>query len=552
MKAFFQNRMIRMLPFLLAAVFFTFPVRAEEILSDGDENAAAEITAEADVVLSDLTEESGIFVEELPEAGAASNSCGKNLKWSFKNGVLTVSGTGAMYDYYWDNLPPWNKDGSILPKLKTVVLEEGVTSIGNYAFVDCTKLEKVTLPSTLAQIGASSFEYCSDLDAVTFPAGLKKISGSAFRFCDDLTEIRLPDGIEDFGSWTFEDCTGLKTVVIPYGVKAIGDGCFRGCTKLSSVTMYDSISSIGGYAFRGCESLKTITLPRSVKTIGQYAFHTAGLSSITIPTGVAMIDYGTFFECYSLTHIELPYTLKTVRRGAFYDCTALRTIAFTGSAADWRSISVDRDNNNWFSAARVSYIEPPVEEIVPSVVYRLTDEGSGFLRIYWRAVRGADGYQVRWSKDEKMKKGVRSASYSGCSNAIRGDLEVGSTYYAQVRVYKMEQGQRVYTFWSGKKSITLTKELETPVLQELTVRNSKIRAAGKTVGTAEGYQVRFADNPQFKHAVTASAKGKNASSYSRSGLARGKTWYVTVRTYCTGADGNRYYSRWSETMQISY
>ena len=102
MKAFFRNRMIRMLPFLLAAVFFTFPVRAEEILSDGDENAAAEITAEADVVLSDLTEESGIFVEELPEAGAASNSCGKNLKWSFKNGVLTVSGTGAT-----TQMPPW-------------------------------------------------------------------------------------------------------------------------------------------------------------------------------------------------------------------------------------------------------------------------------------------------------------------------------------------------------------------------------------------------------------------------------------------------------------
>ena len=552
MKAYFRKTLISTLTFLLSAVCCTIPGYAEEILSDGDENAVVEITAEADSVVSDLSEELGIPAEELPEAGASSNVCGKNLKWSFKNGVLTISGTGAMYDYNWENLPPWNKEGSILQKLKTVILEEGVSSIGSYAFVDCGKLERVTLPSTLEQIGASAFEYCSDLDAVSFPAGLKKICGSAFRYCDDLTEIRLPEGVEDIGTWTFEDCTGLKTVVIPYGVKAVGDGCFRGCSKLSSVTMPDSISSIGGYAFRGCESLKSISLPRSVNTIGQYAFHTAGLSSIVIPTGVAMIDYGTFFECYSLTHIELPYTLKTVRRGAFYDCTALRTIAFTGSAADWRSISVDRENNNWFSAAKVSYIEPPVEEIVPSVVYRLADEGSGFLRICWRAVRGADGYQVRWSKDAQMKKGVRSASYSGCNNAVRGDLEVGSTYYAQVRVYKMEKGQRVYTSWSGKKSITLTKELEAPVSQELVIRNNIIRAVWKPVETAEGYQVRFADNPQFKQAITASAKGKSAYSYSRSGLARGKTWYVTVRTFCTGSDGNRYYSRWSETMQISY
>ena len=547
------------------------PVCAEESLSDGDENVFEEIVreeipgseseiftalSEADLLTgTDGSEEeitgSSESMEELPLAEASSGACGKSLKWSFSNGTLTITGTGAMYDYDWENPSPWAKDASILKKMKTAVIESGVTSIGNCAFMDCSELEKITFPDTLTTVGERAFEYCTDLEEAVFP-GCKKLGYGAFRFCEDLSAVQLPEGIAEIGEWTFEGCVNLKAITLPYGIKTIPEGTFRGCSSLSTVTMYDSVVSVGKTAFRDCKALHALKLSRNINNIGQYAFHGSGLKEIAIPTGVTLIDYGTFFDCASLAKVELPYTLKEVRRGAFMDCISLKNISFTGNAAQWKAISVDRENNAYLTWAKVSYIDPPVEEIVPSVVYRLADEGSGFLRIYWRTIRGADGYQIRWSQDNTMKKGVKSASYSGCNNAVRGDLEVGGTYYAQVRVFTIEKGERVYTSWSGKKSITLTKQLASPVIRDLSLRGGKVRASWTAAEGVEGYQVRFADNAQFRSAFTASVRGGNTLSYSRSGLAAGKNWYASVRSYRVGEDGNRYYSKWSDTLQISY
>ena len=547
------------------------PVCAEESLSDGDENVFEEIVreeipgseseiftalSEADLLTgTDGSEEeitgSSESMEELPLAEASSGACGKSLKWSFSNGTLTITGTGAMYDYDWENPSPWAKDASILKKMKTAVIESGVTSIGNCAFMDCSELEKITFPDTLTTVGERAFEYCTDLEEAVFP-GCKKLGYGAFRFCEDLSAVQLPEGIAEIGEWAFEGCVNLKAITLPYGIKTIPEGTFRGCSSLSTVTMYDSVVSVGKTAFRDCKALHALKLSRNINNIGQYAFHGSGLKEIAIPTGVTLIDYGTFFDCASLAKVELPYTLKEVRRGAFMDCISLKNISFTGNTAQWKAISVDRENNAYLTWAKVSYIDPPVEEIVPSVVYRLADEGSGFLRIYWRTIRGADGYQIRWSQDNTMKKGVKSASYSGCNNAVRGDLEVGGTYYAQVRVFTIEKGERVYTSWSGKKSITLTKQLASPVIRDLSLRGGKVRASWTAAEGVEGYQVRFADNAQFRSAFTASVRGGNTLSYSRSGLAAGKNWYASVRSYRVGEDGNRYYSKWSDTLQISY
>lgn len=567
----FRKNRARVLIGMLVMLGGLSPVCAEESLSDGDENVFEEIVreeipgseseiftalSEADLLTgTDGSEEeitgSSESMEELPLAEASSGACGKSLKWSFSNGTLTITGTGAMYDYDWENPSPWAKDAFILKKMKTAVIESGVTSIGNCAFMDCSELEKITFPDTLTTVGERAFEYCTDLEEAVFP-GCKKLGYGAFRFCEDLSAVQLPEGIAEIGEWAFEGCVNLKAITLPYGIKTIPEGTFRGCSSLSTVTMYDSVVSVGKTAFRDCKALHALKLSRNINNIGQYAFHGSGLKEIAIPTGVTLIDYGTFFDCASLAKVELPYTLREVRRGAFMDCISLKNISFTGNAAQWKAISVDRENNAYLTWAKVSYIDPPVEEIVPSVVYRLADEGSGFLRIYWRTIRGADGYQIRWSQDNTMKKGVKSASYSGCNNAVRGDLEVGGTYYAQVRVFTIEKGERVYTSWSGKKSITLTKQLASPVIRDLSLRGGKVRASWTAAEGVEGYQVRFADNAQFRSAFTASVRGGNTLSYSRSSLAAGKNWYASVRSYRVGEDGNRYYSKWSDTLQISY
>ena len=502
--------------------------------------------AEDDLTEDELTDAES-EEEDLPLVGA-SGTCGSGVNWSLENGALVISGSGAMTDFDYDTLPGWAKDDKTRESVRTVEIQEGVTRIGTHAFQDCSKITKVTMADTVVSIGDQAFDYCSSLSDLTLSAGLKQFGWGSFRFCEKLKKIVLPTSLTDMGEWTFEGCTGLKSVTIPYTVKKIGDGVFRGCESLSEVFMSDSITAVGRNAFRDCKALKRLTLPNTVRTLGDYAFHGAGLTEFAVPTGVTLIDYGTFFACYSLRKIELPYTLKEIRQGAFMECEALKEVDFTGTQEEWRKININWKNNEPLQAAKINYVTPPAEAVTPSVIYKMADEGSGFLRIYWRTIRGASGYQIRWSKDPEMKTGIRSGSYTGRNNAVRGDLDVGSTYYAQVRVFTLHEGERVYTRWSGIKNLTLTKSLETPVLKSVVIRDEKVRAVWETVPGVEGYQMRFADNASFGNAKTASAKGQKKTSYSRSGLAKGKTWYVQVRSFVSNEDGSRYYSKWSNPL----
>lgn len=191
----------------------------------------------------------------------------------------------------------------------------------------------------------------------------------------------------------------------------------------------------------------------------------------------------------------------------------------------------------------------------PTSIYKLADEGSGSLRVYW-STRGvyADGYQIRWSKDKTFGTGVKSASYSKVNNVTRYGLDTGSTYYVQVRTWRDRKWhetdtykQRFYSEWSGTKSIKLTKTLKGTSFGTCTIdKKGTIRSSWKKISGVEGYQLRYADNPGMTNAKTASTK---KTSFSKSGFSTGKTWYVSIRSYKTGSDGARYYSAWSSPIK---
>ena len=124
-----------------------------------------------------------------------------------------------------------------------------VTSIGDYAFSDCTSLTAVTIPDSVTSIGIWAFSYCTSLTAVTIPDSVTNIGDYAFRYCTSLTEVTIPDSVTSIGDNAFSDCHYLTTLTIPDSVKSIGVAAFWNCSALTSVTIEGSVTSIDEKAF---------------------------------------------------------------------------------------------------------------------------------------------------------------------------------------------------------------------------------------------------------------------------------------------------------------
>ncbi|MBQ7914152.1 MAG: leucine-rich repeat protein, partial [Clostridia bacterium] len=276
--------------------------------------------------------------------------------------------------YYADNL---YVDNQLVTEL---VIPDGVTSIGSYAFDGCGSLTSITIPDSVTSIGSSAFYNCSSLTSITIPDSVTSIGSSAFYNCSSLTSITIPDSVTSIGSSAFYNCSSLTSVTIGNSVTSIGGEAFRGCSSLTSITIPDSVTSIGSEAFynteyynntdnwqnkvlyvdnclieakttieecvvkegttiiannafSGCNSLTSITIPDSVKSIGDYAFYNcSSLSNIAIPNSVTSIGSSAFRYCSRLTSITIPNSVTSIGSSAFRDCSSLTsiTIPFVG------------------------------------------------------------------------------------------------------------------------------------------------------------------------------------------------------------------------------
>ena len=278
-----------------------------------------------------------------------------NLTWKlYEDGTLTISGTGKMKNYnYSDNQSPLYINSSV----KKVVIEDGVTSIGNDAFSNCSGLISITIPNSVTSIGESVFYYCTSLTTITIPDGVTSIGSSAFRDCTSLTTITIPDGVTSIGSSAFRDCTSLTTITIPNSITSIGEAAFGNCISLTSITIPESVTSIGNYAFSGCSSLTSITIPDNVTSIGECAFsYCTSLTNITIPDSVTSIGNKAFSDCTSLTNITIPDSVTSIGNKAFYNCSSLTAISLSCKSSLKKSDFGDQAN-------LVSYASHPLKKI---------------------------------------------------------------------------------------------------------------------------------------------------------------------------------------------
>lgn len=290
-------------------------------------------------MLAALTAE--IFAADTVASGyCGSEGDGKNLTWTLDSeGVLTISGLGKMKDYENDNKnrAPWYSSRKSLKKL---VLKSGITSIGDYAFFDCSNLTgDLKIPSNVHSIGENAFGYCSGFNgSLTIENGVVEIKKYAFYHCKGFTgSLKIPNSVTYIGVYAFYDCAGFTgDLIIGDGVTTIERGAFSGCYRFKgTLKIGNSVTSIGEGAFTSCRGFTgSLIIPDSVTSIGQQAFSfCAGLNgSLIIGNGVTKIQSWAFVNCTGIKKVIIGSGVTSVSNESFIRCNSVSGFYLRGNA----------------------------------------------------------------------------------------------------------------------------------------------------------------------------------------------------------------------------
>ena len=200
-----------------------------------------------------------------------------DFDWKFKDGTLTISGTGDMPGYYYGGAP-WYNDRE---KIKKVVIEDGVTNIGIHTFLDCSNLVSITIPNSVTSIGMEAFGNCRQLTSVTIPNSVTSIGENAFVKCSGLTSITIPNSVTSIGEATFYNCSGLTSITIPNSVTSIGDFAFAYCSGITSITFERTTPpKFGKYALYIDNKSIPVYVPANSRKEYKNALKDFGLSNI--------------------------------------------------------------------------------------------------------------------------------------------------------------------------------------------------------------------------------------------------------------------------------
>lgn len=221
-------------------------------------------------------------------------------------------------------LPAWEYDRTTMTQL---VIPDGVTKIGNYAFYYCNKLTSLTIPSSVTSIGQSAFNGCSKLTSLVIPSSVTSIGTSAFSGCYEITSLIIPSSITIIGSNSFSGCNKLTSLTIPSSVTSILRYAFSDCNAITSLAIPSSVTIIEDGAFYYCKSLTSLTIPSSVTSIGVAAFaYCMMLTSLSIPSSITSIEDDVFSNCKSLTSLNIPSSVTSIGQYAFYNCNLLKSL----------------------------------------------------------------------------------------------------------------------------------------------------------------------------------------------------------------------------------
>ena len=495
-----------------------------------------------------------------------SGNCGansSNVTWKLtSDGTLTISGTGKMADYGWEETPWYG----LRLQVKKAIIKNGVTSIGSYAFCWCENLTSVTIPNSVTSIGDNAFYWCTSLTSVTIPYGVKDIGAYAFGFCKELssvtipssvttigssafsnctslTSVTIPDGVTTISESAFESCSSLTSVTIPNSVTSIGDGAFWCCTNLTSVTIPRSVTSIGSGAFQYCSSLTSVTIPNSVTSIGGGAFGGSGLTSVTIPDTVTVIGDGVFRGCSrlsgvtipdsvtsigsfafsfcdSLTNVTIPKSMTRISENAFCACLNMTDVYYAGTASDWAKITIEEGNEPLTSATLHCAKSAPTAPVV-----KLGNSAtSGKPMLTWNAVEGATSYRIY--RSTAKGSGYSLLGTTTATSYTNTGAKAGTTYYYRVKACN-DAGLSPYSNIVSGQVKSVTPKPSAPVVKiGHSASSGKPMLTWNAVSGATSYNVYRATSQNGTYSLLGTV---TATSYTNTGAKAGTTYYYKVK-----------------------
>lgn len=409
----------------------------------------------------------------------ASGTCGDSAYWSLEDGVLAITGSGAMTDYSSSNTAPWYDYRN---EITSVVIDDGITSVGSSAFYNCKLLTSVQIGSGVVSINEAAFYQCTLLSEVILSEGLTTIGTAAFCQCSSLAEISLPSTVTTIGSYAFQN-VDMDSFDIPSSTTSIDCYAFFGSSigaytvaegnetySASNGVVYSadqtilyfypagssakafsvpsSVKEIADYAFGASENLQSINFG-SVTTLGYAAFQGSGLVNLVIPDTITTVDDYTFAWCESLQSVIFGNSLSETTLGMFYQCSALSSIVY-GSLTSIGHASF---------AYCTSLTEVTLPSTVTSIVNGAFAECSNLVSFTSLGLTGSIPYQT----------------FLRCTKLTTVNLNEGVEEILRAAFYACSGLEEI----TLPESVTYVHSIAFPTTTEITCLDTEMRAFGK-------------------------------------------------------------------------
>ncbi len=477
---------------------------------------------------------------------AETGQCGENVYWNYNNttGELIISGTGPMFDHDRDNEEiPDDYSPFYCSDIKSVVIQEGVTTIGNDAFLDCEYLETVEIPDSITKIGNGAFSECSNLSSVKIPSAVVSIGAHAFSYCYDLSEVEIPVSVVSVYWAAFHECTNLLNVY--YGgsenewnniyFDESNDCLFEADIHYNSaIHTHSYTSKITTPATCTKAGVKTYTC--SCGDSYTEAISATGHKETTLPakaatcTKTGLTSGKKCTVCGTITAKQ--QTIKA---------TGHKEVTVAGKAATYTSTGLTA-GKKCSVCGKITVAQQTVAKLTLGKVSGLKAKKikvakSSEITLAWNKVAGAKSYEVYQKSGSKWKKIKTTSSTSYTVKKLKADKEY------QFRVRAVVDGA------SGAYSSTLKVETipETTSLK-LKAGSKQLTASWSKVSDISGYEIQYSTSKKMKSAKKVSAK-KSAKKTTIKKLTKGKKYYVRVRTYKT-VNGKKIFSDWSAVKNV--
>ena len=503
------------------------------------------------------------MVDTAYAAALASGKCGDSATWTLDNtGTLTISGTGATYNYDMDDdgnsAAPWCTKARI-QRVNKVVVNSGITELGYSMFSNCTQLTSVSLPSGLKRIGSCLFLGCTRLSAITIPSSVTTIESNAFTHCDSITAITLPGGLRTMGDAVCSQMAKLTTATVSGGVTYLSNYAFNDCPSLKTITLPNTVRSIGICAFRYDTALKdvyfngSVTQWTSIQIAGEgnsalynADVHCTGLSAPTVTGGNDSQGRPTLkwnavtgaakYEVYRARSRSGEYIKYSTVTGTSYTNTSYIE---NGNTYYYkvRALKSDGAAGAWSSVVSVTY-----KQTLSAPTVTGGNDAQGRPTLKWNAVTGAAKYEVYRARSMNGDY-IKYSTVTGTSYTNTSYIEDGNTYYYKVRALKSDGTAGA---WSSIVSVTYKQTLSAPTVTGGNDAQGRPTLKWKAVSGAAKYEVyraRSLNGDYIKYSTVTGTSYTNTSY-----IEDGNTYYYKVRAL----DASGTAGAWSSIVSVTY